>query len=329
MSSPQSNTCPPAAGAAPRCLVIVPAFNESKSVGRVVRRLRRALPGHDVLVIDDGSTDDTACHVPPDCTVVSLPFNLGIGGAMQTGYRYAALHNYDVAVQVDGDGQHRPGEVRRLVERLVAGDDDLVVGSRFLENARYRQSISRMAGSVVLGGMIRLLGGLRVTDCTSGFRAASKRTIRAFAHWYPEDYPEPEVILLLHRAGFRIGELPVRMRQRRHGVSSISLLGGVFYVLKVVVCLCLDLARNPWPLTPAAAPVTPTPADPEPPSPLPQKVNGHDRPAPAPAAAGPGGPADALRRRPELRVPGPQPVPGAPGRDAPGPGHPPAPSVPA
>ncbi len=235
-----------------RRLVIVPAFNEGASVRRVVTRLRRALPGYDVVVIDDGSTDDTVRQVPPWATVINLPFNLGIGGAMQTGYRYAALHGYDVAVQVDGDGQHRPAEVRRLVRELEQSGSDLVVGSRFMraerENrSRYRQTFVRLTGAWVLRALLRHMTGLAVTDCTSGFRAANRRVIRAFAHWYPEDYPEPEVILLLHRAGYRISELPVRMRRRRGGRSSINVLDGLFYVLKVSICLILDLAREPWP----------------------------------------------------------------------------------
>jgi glycosyltransferase involved in cell wall biosynthesis len=230
-----------------RGLVIVPTFNERQSVGRLVQRLHRALPTFDVLVIDDGSTDDTLRQVPPQTAVVSLPFNLGIGGAMQTGYRYAALHGYDVAVQVDGDGQHRPGEVWRLVEHLMEGDADMVVGSRFLGPGRYKQSLTRKMGIHILDGMIHLLSGLPITDCTSGFRVANRRVIRAFAHWYPDDYPEPEVILLLHRAGFRITELGVRMRQRRAGMTSIPLARGLFYVLKVSLALVLDMARNPWP----------------------------------------------------------------------------------
>src|SRR5947209_15444152 len=140
-----------------RRLVIVPAFNERASVRKVVQQLRRALPGFDVVVIDDGSTDDTVRQVPPGTAVVSLPFNLGIGGAMQTGYRYAALHGYDLAVQVDGDGQHRPSEVQRLVERLEAGDLDLVVGSRFLEPTHYKQSLVRKFGSRVLRAIIHRL----------------------------------------------------------------------------------------------------------------------------------------------------------------------------
>jgi glycosyltransferase involved in cell wall biosynthesis len=230
-----------------RCLAIVPVFNEGASVRKVVQRLRRALPEFDVLVVDDGSTDDTVQQVPTDVPVVSLPFNLGIGGAMQTGYRYAALHGYEVAVQVDGDGQHRPAEVRHLVESLLEGDADLVVGSRFMLPSKYRQTLVRKFGAWVLQMLIRTLAGQRMTDCTSGFRAANRRVIRAFAHWYPEDYPEPEVILLLKRAGFAVAEIPVKMRHRRAGRSSIGLLKGVFYVLKVAVCLMLDLAREPWP----------------------------------------------------------------------------------
>ena len=232
---------------APRCLVIVPVFNESGSIRKVIQRLRRALPEYDVLVVDDGSTDDTVRQVPAGIPVLSLPFNLGIGGAMQTGYRYAALHGYDVAIQVDGDGQHRPSEVRRLVEHLQTGEADLVLGSRFLEEKRYKQSFTRKSGGLVLRTLIRLLVNRDLTDCTSGFRAANRKVILAFAHWYPEDYPEPEVILLLHRAGYRLGELGVRMRQRRTGRSSISLTRGLFYVLKVTVCLLLDLVRDPWP----------------------------------------------------------------------------------
>src|SRR3954471_14940895 len=148
-------------------LVIVPAFNERASVRKVVMRLRRALPEYDVLVVDDGSTDDTVRQVPAGTPVVTLPFNLGIGGAMQTGYRYAALHGYDVAVQVDGDGQHRPSEVRRLVQQLDATGCDLVVGSRFLEpNPRYYQSPLRLGGAWFLRSLIRTLTGLQITDCS-------------------------------------------------------------------------------------------------------------------------------------------------------------------
>ncbi|MDP9173345.1 MAG: glycosyltransferase family 2 protein [Planctomycetota bacterium] len=230
-----------------KCLILVPAFNESQSVGKLVRRLNRLLPGYDVLVIDDGSTDDTVRQVPPGTAVVSLPFNLGIGGAMQTGYRYADLNRYDVAVQVDGDGQHRPSEVCNLVAALQSTGADLVLGSRFLARKNFKQSLTRMTGIRVLSTWIRILCGLKITDCTSGFRAVNRRVIQAYAHWYPEDYPEPEVVLLLHRSKFKVVEIPARMRRRMYGKSSISLARGLFYVLKVGICLALDTIRQPWP----------------------------------------------------------------------------------
>ena len=236
-------------------LAIVPVFNEGASVRKVVLRLRKALPDFDVLVVDDGSTDDTVRQVPGDVPVVSLPFNLGIGGAMQTGYRFAALYGYEIAVQVDGDGQHRPSEVRRLVDELLEGQVDLVVGSRFMEESGYRQTSVRKLGAWMLRALIKLLCGQYMTDCTSGFRAANRRVIRAFAHWYPEDYPEPEVVLLLNRAGYRVAEIPVKMRHRRTGRSSISLMRGVFYMIKVTVCLLLDVVRDPWPTGKVGEPI--------------------------------------------------------------------------
>src|SRR5215207_4908020 len=162
--SPRHSPAKPAATTGRRYLAIVPVFNERGSVGKVIERLHRALPEVDVLVIDDGSTDDSLRQIPAGVTVVSLPFNLGIGAAMQTGYRYAALNGYDIAVQVDGDGQHRPSEVLRLVEHLQTTDVDLVVGSRFMDPVKYRQSVVRASGSWMLRSFIRMLTGLNITD---------------------------------------------------------------------------------------------------------------------------------------------------------------------
>ena len=230
-----------------RGLVILPAFNESESIGRVVEEIVRHLPGFDILVVDDGSTDATSRRVPGSAKLVTLPFNLGIGGAMQTGYRYAALHGYDIALQVDADGQHPPSEARTLVEHLEASGADMVIGSRFLTPGSYRQTWARMTGIRVLRSLIRVLAGKRINDCTSGFRAVNRKVIRAFAHWYPDDYPEPEVVLLLHRSGFDVEEVATEMVPRKTGSSSISLTHGVFYVIKVAVCLVLDMIRDPWP----------------------------------------------------------------------------------
>ncbi len=238
----------PESRASVRCLLIVPAYNEEGAIEQVVRDLRQTLPQADILVVDDASTDRTATLVPDEAVLLRLPFNLGIGGAMQTGYRYAAMHGYDVAVQVDGDGQHPADQVQRLIDRLDQGDADMVIGSRFLEDTGFRQSAARVAGSRILRGLLRLFTGKRVTDCTSGFRAVNAKVIAAFAHWYPEDYPEPEVVLLLHRAGFRVVETPVTMRPRQSGTTSISLPQGLFYVIKVSVALLLDMMRHPWPI---------------------------------------------------------------------------------
>lgn len=231
----------------PKRLVIIPAFNEADSVADVVAQVRAHLPDFDVLVIDDGSTDGTARAVPPTATVLSLPFNQGIGGAMQTGYRFAALHGYDLAIQIDGDGQHPADQAARLVEHLQTSGADMVVGSRFLQTEGYRPPRSRMTAIHMLRALMWLLTGRRITDVTSGFRAANRRAIHAFAHWYPEDYPEPEVIMLLLRAGYDVQETPVRMAPRLTGQSSISFFAGVFYLIKVSAALLLDLVRDPWP----------------------------------------------------------------------------------
>jgi len=250
MQQNSSNPDPGSPGNLPggKCLVIVPAYNEADSVGSVVEDLRKHLPNADVLVIDDGSTDGTHTSVPQDTFVIRLPFNLGIGGAMQAGYRYARMHDYDTALQVDGDGQHPAEEAPKLIHSLSDSGADLVIGSRFLmDEPGYTPSMSRAFGIEVIRAVVRGLTGLRVTDCTSGMRACNRRVIDAFAQWYPDDYPEPEVILLLHRAGFTIQEIPVTMRRRVTGRTSIPFIKGVFYILKVSMALLLDTTRRPWP----------------------------------------------------------------------------------
>jgi glycosyltransferase involved in cell wall biosynthesis len=230
-----------------RCLVIVPAYNESGSIAAVVNGLKEQLPEVDVVVIDDGSVDRTYQYVPKSATVIRLPFNLGIGGAMQTGYRYAQQCGYDVAIQVDGDGQHPPTEVARLISHLLENDFDMVVGSRFKDTIAYRQSLSRMFGIHFLRLWIHLLTGRRFSDCTSGFRVGNRKVIDCYAHWYPTDYPEPEVLVLLTNQKLRVEELQVHMEQRVSGETSIPFHRGLFYVAKVAVAVLLDKMRDPWP----------------------------------------------------------------------------------
>jgi len=228
----------------PRVLVIIPAYNESATIGDVVTQLHRALPDADVLVIDDGSKDETARLVPRTARVVRLPMNLGIGGAMQTGYRFAHANGYDLAIQCDADGQHPPEHIQALIDFAAETRADMVIGSRFIEPGMYQQQPVRMAAIRWLNAVISVLGGQRVTDCTSGFRVANRRAIEAFADWYPDDYPEPEVLLRLLRSGYTVRETPVLMRQRQGGVSSIPFQRGLFYVVKVTSSLLLTLVRE-------------------------------------------------------------------------------------
>jgi glycosyltransferase involved in cell wall biosynthesis len=229
-----------------RTLAIVPAFNEADSVGAVVREIRLADPEIEVLVVDDGSHDRTgAVARGAGARVLELPYNLGIGGAMQAGYRYALERGFDVAVQVDGDGQHDPAQIPRLLDLLHDGRADMVVGSRFLGDNGYRAPLGRMLGIRMFARIVSLIVGQRVTDSTSGFRAVNRRGIELFARDYPNDYPEVESTVLVYRHRLRRVEVPVRMRERAAGQSSITPFASVYYVVKVTLALLVDLFRSP------------------------------------------------------------------------------------
>jgi glycosyltransferase involved in cell wall biosynthesis len=229
-----------------RRVAIVPAFNEEDAVARVVQEIRFTDPDMEILVVDDGSRDGTAGAAwRAGATVLELPFNLGIGGAMQAGYRYALERGFDVAVQVDGDGQHDPAEMPRLLDLLLEGRADMVVGSRFLGDNGYRAPLGRMLGIRMFARIVSLIVGQRVTDSTSGFRAVNRRGIALFARDYPNDYPEVESTVLVYRHRLRRIEVPVRMRERSSGRSSITPFGSVYYVVKVTLALLVDLFRSP------------------------------------------------------------------------------------
>lgn len=230
-----------------RRLAIVPAYNEAACVGAVVDEIRAADPGMVILVVDDGSRDGTAAVARArGARVVSLPFNLGIGGAVQTGYRYACERGFDVAVQVDADGQHDATELAALLAPVLAGEADVAVGTRFAGVARaYRAPLARRVGIALFARAISGITGQRVTDTTSGFRAANRRAIALFADDYPHDYPEVEATVMAVKERLRLVEVPVSMRERAAGRSSITAARSVYYMAKVLVALFVGLFRAP------------------------------------------------------------------------------------
>lgn len=226
-------------------LVIIPAFNESESIEKTVRDILANAPDFDYVVINDCSTDNTAeiCR-ENGFNMVSLPANLGIGGAVQTGYLYAVRHGYDEAVQVDGDGQHDPAFLGRMAQLMEEKDLDMVIGSRFLEKQGFQSTGMRRLGIRFFSTLIRVLTGTQITDPTSGLRLVNRKTLELFATQYPADYPEPEsVVAILHRGG-KVAELPVIMRERSGGVSSISPRKSVYYMIKVSLAILIEVIRR-------------------------------------------------------------------------------------
>jgi glycosyltransferase involved in cell wall biosynthesis len=229
-----------------RTLVIVPAYNEEATVGGVVHALRGLPAPLDVIVIDDGSTDATGRRAAEaGAVVLRLPFNLGIGGAVQTGFQYALEHGYDHMVQVDADGQHDPREIDRLFAAAEDPSVDVVCGSRFLSaDHRYPAPISRRTGIHIFAFLLSRIVGQRVSDPTSGFRLYNRRAITLFARDYPHDYPEVEAVLMLHFHRLRMREVPVRMYERGGGLSSIRSGKSVYYMIKVLLAIFVGLLRR-------------------------------------------------------------------------------------
>ena len=226
-------------------IAIVPALNEEVTVGRVIDEIRGFDPGFDIVVVDDGSTDRTAgMAADRGAHVLRLPFNLGIGGAMQTGYRFALEQGYDLTVQIDGDGQHDPRELPKILEPVLEGRADLVVGSRFGRDGEFRSSPVRRIGIRLFAGVVSAVVGQRVTDPTSGFRAVNRRGIALFAADYPHDYPEVEATVMCVKHKLRLTEVPVRMRERTGGQSSITAFRSVYYMAKVLLAIFVGLFRR-------------------------------------------------------------------------------------
>lgn len=228
-----------------RIAVIIPAYNEEKTVGEVVKGVKALGSDFDVVVINDSSKDKTAQSAEAaGAVVIDLPHNLGIGGAVQTGFKYGVIQGYDACVQVDGDGQHPPEEIPKLVEALFKNGCDMVVGSRFMGQSNYRIPFMRTVGIGIISLFLKVVTGMRVYDTTSGFRALNRRAMAFFATEYPQDYPEPESLLFAYKKGFKVTEVAIEMREREHGISSITPFRAAYYMTKVLLAMTIDLFRE-------------------------------------------------------------------------------------
>lgn len=225
-----------------KILIIIPAYNEEGSISSVIADIRQHVPDADILVVNDGSRDRTEQLAEASgARVLTLPYNVGIGGGMQTGYIYAQRMEYDIAIQMDADGQHPAKELPKLIAKV--GAYDLVIGSRYAETTSYRSSRMRRLGMLFFSGLVTLVTGQRFTDTTSGFRAAGRKAIDLYARYYPIDYPEVESIVYLKRSGCRIAEVSTEMHQRKAGHSSITPWKSVYYMVKVTLAVLMSAMR--------------------------------------------------------------------------------------
>ncbi len=221
-----------------RKLIIIPAFNEEEAIEGVVANLTPYLDEYDYVIINDASRDSTLSILERNnYNHINMPLNLGIGGVVQTGYKYALDNDYDIAIQIDGDGQHDPGFLHDMTAPIEAGECDIVIGSRFIDRKGFQSTWIRRLGIDILNVLIRITTGIKVTDATSGYRAVNRRMIELYSKHYPQDYPEPEAIVVAGRCGAVIRETPVAMRDRLGGVSSINPGRAVYYMIKVTLAI--------------------------------------------------------------------------------------------
>ena len=228
-----------------KVLIIIPAYNEQDNLENVINNLQTTVPEMDYLIVNDCSKDNTALLCKEKgYNFVSLPINLGIGGGVQTGYKYALENGYDIAVQHDGDGQHDPAYLKNVIAPIIDGKADITIGSRFLEKEGFQSSSTRRMGIKILSTLIQICCGTKVKDVTSGFRAVNKEYIKFYAEDYPSDYPEPEAIVTASLNGARIQEIPVIMKERENGVSSINLKKSIYYMIKVSIAIVICRLTN-------------------------------------------------------------------------------------
>lgn len=226
-------------------LIIIPAYNESENIENTVKDIQKKAPDFDYVIINDCSGDKTreVCEAN-NFNIVNLPVNLGIGGAVQTGYKYACKYGYDIAVQVDGDGQHDPAFLNEMADTLIKEDADMLIGSRFLEKEGFQSSKIRRVGISYFTWLIKILTGKKITDPTSGLRMINRKLIEIFAESYPRDYPEPESVVHVIKLKKKVVEIPVVMRERQGGSSSIRFFSSIYYMIKVTIAILTEKMRR-------------------------------------------------------------------------------------
>lgn len=220
-----------------KTLIIIPAYNEGEAIYDVVYSIKQEnLQDTTILVVNDGSQDNTSCEARRGgARIIDLPINLGIGGAVQTGYLYAYYNNYDIAIQFDGDGQHKAKYLKTIVEEMEKSKSDMIIGSRFIEKSNYNPSFFRSIGIKFFSKLISSICGQNIYDTTSGYRAINKKVIKAFVDYYPKDYPEVETIAYIVKEGCKVREIPVEMNYRKKGKSSITPIKSIYYMIKVTL----------------------------------------------------------------------------------------------
>ena len=228
-----------------KSLIIIPAYNEEKNIISVVKDIEKFASEFDYIIVNDCSTDDTynVC-VKNGFNVINLPVNLGIGGAMQTGYKFAKKYNYDVAVQFDGDGQHDAKYLNKLMDDMIKNNSDMVIGSRFIKNEGFQSSKLRRIGINFFSFLFKFLYNIKISDTTSGLRMVNSKIISMFCDYYPKDYPEPETTAICIRNGYKVNEIPVIMKEREHGVSSINFIKSIYYMIKVTLAILIDCTKG-------------------------------------------------------------------------------------
>ena len=226
-------------------IIIIPAYNESENIEKTISAITEKASDFDYIIINDCSTDDTLKICERNgYNVVRLPINLGIGGAVQTGYKYAFENGYDLAVQVDGDGQHDPAFLESMAEYLIQNKCDMVIGSRFIKKEGFQSSGTRRIGIKYFTILIHILTGVKITDPTSGLRMINRDVMKMFAAEYPRDYPEPESVVSILRKKKKVEEIPVIMKAREGGVSSISPKKSIYYMIKVTLAILIECIRK-------------------------------------------------------------------------------------